>query len=775
MKDEPINPKVRDAASVPTEEALEQSTIDASLNEHLEVNEEGAEDRQELDVPVIYGTNGQPITCTYVNHSAWNATTNICMTLHFIMLTLGPTRTSSWSYKLRLAIKYFLDFVIDYNRRNPSALHIMHIRDITPSILRSFGLFLDKSGKARVHAALLKSAISLAAKETNVVPRLGLPTIKTKSGSGSEPLSEEGVASLTLATRKVIDAIRQTINRRKVIDASEPYTYEELQTHFDRRLTKAEILTWIKYNIENGITFHARQVLVRLNKCDDPEIIELRNTPRFIRGLKKMAVADPSIKVPSNYEPNIRKMESWQSTVLDPNRVVKTFNDHGFPFKFSIDDLKQKYSGRGNSIIEGCDDVIKLILNKLYTIRVKFNNFYGKRGLYMLSLDEHFGLYYPTSTDMVGLAILMMLQAGWNKETVMDIDKDNFEHPLTSTIEESIKIIRSEKFRSQGTTVPYAEAKQILAASDAGNSYSLYNLILLAKEFTAPLSPFLNGMIDPLRNRQVNTLFAYMRPWSGWTKSEEASGLATLDYAGQFAYVMSDFLEQYEVIDNGTRLTSASEITRRLRVSWLFYNAESSPFAFLSQLLGHQSRDTTDKSYDSSPQSRARRVKRLRSALEHIVELLRARKFKGLLGKRANALANTKLSIFFLPHLERPLWACGNRYKPDWPGAPKLAKDSKCVALEQCLFCSQVWILEDSLPYLIERLAHIDELLRDGSTTEFGSRLEAEQEEINAILDAWPDGDAIDEALQYRTVNSPLLPRNLRDLRLIFKTGDLDE
>lgn len=758
-----------------TREALEQGTPNASLGEHLEMNEGGADDQQEFDVPVIYGTNGQPVTCTYVNHPAWNESINICMTLHFIMLTLGPTRSSSWCYSFRLTIRYFLDFVIDYNHRHPSPLHIVHIRDITPSTFRSFSLFLDEHNKTRLHAGLLKSAINTASKETEVVPQLELPVIKQIRASGTEPLSEEGVASLTLATRKNTDAMRQTIKRRKEIDASAPYTYEELQALFDRRFTKEEVLIWVKYKVENGIEFNTYKALSRLNKCDDPEIVELRNAPEIIKSLKKMAATNTTIKIPKNYQPNIRKRESWHSTVLDPHRVVKTFNEHGFPFKFNIDDLRQKYSGSRTSIIEECDDSIKLILNKLHFVRAKFNRFYGRQGQYMMSLDEHFGLYYPTAIDMAGLATLMMLQAGWNKETIMEVDKDNFEHPLTSIIEESIKIICSEKFRSQGSNVPYADPKQILAASDADNPYSLYNLILLAKEFTAPLASFLNGIIDPYRNRQVNTLFVYVRPSIAWTKSEGATGLATLDYAAQFSYAMREFLEHYEVIDNGKRLTSSSEITRRLRVSWLFYNAETAPFAFLSQLLGHQSRDTTDQSYDNSSAAHARRLKRLRSALEHIVDLLRARKFKGLLGKRANTQATTKLSIFFLPGLERPLWACGDRYKPDWPGAPKLTKGSKCVALEQCFFCSRVWILEDSLPYLIERLAHIDELLRDGSVAEFGNRLEAEQEEINAILAAWPDGDAIDEALQFRTMNSPLLPRNLRDLRLIFKTGDLDE
>lgn len=774
VKDQTVDSQIENAVLIASGEALNQDARAASSLAPMEANAAGSAEQQALDLPVIYGKNGQPMTCTYVNHPAWNERTNICMTLHFIMLTLGPARGASWCYKFRLAITYFLDFMADYNSRNPSTLHIVHIRDITPSIQRNFGLFLDKTGKSRTHAALIKTGIRLAAQETDAVPRLELPVIKLKKGSSTEPLSKEGVATLTLASQQVVDAIRETIKRRKIIDAAQAYTFEELQTQINPCFTKEDILLWVKYKIDNKQHIDNSMALLRVSKCDDPEMVELRDKPRLNNALKKMLAAYPTLQVPAEFEHNMRKLGSWNSTLLDPYRVVKTLNDHDFPFKFGIK-LKGEYSGRGNIVLEDCDDVIKLLLNKLYSVRINFNSFYGKRGQYMMSMDEHLALYYPTGIDMVGLAALMMLQAGWNKETVMGVDKDNFEHPLTATVEEAIKIISSEKFRSQGLTVPYALPKQVLAASDACNPYSFYNLILLAKEFTATLSPYLNGVVDPFRNRQVNTLFAYMRPWSGWALSDMGNGIGTLDYSAQFSQVMGDFLKKYEVIDNGKRLTSASEITRRLRVSWLFYNAESTPFAFLSQLMGHQSRDTTDLSYDDSPQARTRRLESLRSALERIVELLRARKFKGLLGKQAIALANTKLSIFFLPHLERALWACGNRYRPDWPGAPELPKGIKCVALEQCLFCSQVWILEESLPYLIERLAHTDELLRDGSAAEFGSRLEAERGEISTILDEWPDTDAIKEALQYRTKNSPLLPRNLRDLRLIFKTGDLDE
>ncbi|MBF8742126.1 hypothetical protein [Pseudomonas guariconensis] len=770
-----MNTQIGDAVPLSAEVALDQEMGIAAPAEGSEVQAMDGDIQADSNVPIIFGSNGRAVTCTYVNHPAWDETANICMTLHFIMLKLGPKRSSAWGYSMRLTIQYFLDFLKKHNLRNNPALHINHIKDLTPSIYRAFGLFLDKIGKSRKHAQDMKTAIKKAGEESNAVPPLDLPMMKKGARASTEPLSEEGVKSLTLATRTIVDNIRDTISRRKLIDESEPYTHEELLGFFTPKLTKRDIIIWIKHKVQKGEPIVKEKALLRLEKCDDPDIVALSKERVLRPKLLEMAAAHPDICLPEGYDPDGRRLDSWQSTVLDPYRVVKTFNDQRFPFNLSNEELLKDYNSRHIAKLSNCKTAIQLILNKFNQNRTNYNKLNEHTGLYMLSLDEHMALYYPTAIDMAGLASLMMLQSGWNKETVMDVDKDRFEHPLTSTVEESIKIITSEKVRGQGSSVPYLKPKQILAASDSDNPFSSYNLILLAKEFTAPLAPFLNGVVDPLRNRQVNTLFAYVRPWSGWLKADGSTAINTMDYASRFQIAIKELLANFEVIDNGKRLTSASEVTRRLRATWLFYNAEELPFAFLSQLMGHQSRDTTDSSYDNSPQARTRRLKRLRSVLEHIVELLRARKFKGLLGKRARTQAETKLSIFFLPHLERPLWACSNRFKPDWPGAPVLAKGVKCDALDQCFFCSRVWILEDSLPYLIERLAHIDELLRDGSISEFGNRLEAEQENVNTILDEWVDEDAIDEALQYRTLNSPLLPRNLRDLRLIFKTGDLDE
>ena len=62
--------------------------------------------------------------------------------------------------------------------------------------------------------------------------------------------------------------------------------------------------------------------------------------------------------------------------------------------------------------------------------------------------------------------------------------------------------------------------------------------------------------------------------------------------------------------------------------------------------------------------------------------------------------------IFTIPGHTKSLWACTNPYKPDWSGHEAIiATDKKCSQIFKCLFCSRVCIIEDSLPYLMERLS----------------------------------------------------------------------
>lgn len=728
-----------------------------------------------LPIKSVNTSNGVSVPCSYMNHPSWDPTTNICLSFHYMMVKCAPSRVSAWAYQLRLAIVYFLDFMSLYNAKHALPLKIRHIKDITPSLFKSFAQHLNKIGKGTIHASKLKSCILIASKETEVIPNLNLPSIKNNRNSDTEPLSEDGVATLTKATQMIVDSLRVMISRRSIIDNAAPYTLEELQDHWVVRLTKTDIFTWYKHRTLNGLPIVKAQLMARLDKCIDPEVSTLSKHPDFLHLFTELYKSSgEKVVVPLDYDPHPTSDKGWWNTSLNPHRVVKTLIVHGYPLNFSREHLAINYSSANLLNYEQLDDVVKMIIHKLSYARSIYNRKWSETKGVMLSMDEHMELYYPNATDIAGLVLFMMLQAGWNKETVANIDKDNFLHGLTSAIEENIKLVFSEKNRGQGADVPYFSPKQILSTSDSENPYSIYNLILLSKEISAPLATHVEHLIDPIRNRPVNSLFAFLRPLNAWARAE-GQAVGAIDYGRDFAFAVNQLLSMHDVTDNGAKITSASNLTGRLRATWLYYNAEHTPFAFLSQMMGHESRDTTDESYDNSSVARAKRTKRLRSALERVVELLRARKFQGLLCKQASQIANADLSIIHLPYFEKALWACSDRHNPDWPGAVKLKEGVKCVDLEHCIFCSRLRILEDSLPFLIERLSHIEELLRDRAYIEFGSQLEAEQEEIELILENWNDEDAVQEAIRYRAENSPLLPREMRDLKIIFKTGDLDE
>jgi len=266
----------------------------------------------------------------------------------------------------------------------------------------------------------------------------------------------------------------------------------------------------------------------------------------------------------------------------------------------------------------------------------------------------------------------------------------------------------------------------------------------------------------------MNPMFACIRPWGEWEKGGRHTSIA---HPKTFRVGVQQFLRLYEVIDDGKRLETASELTRRFRPTWLLYKKKFNPIALLSQSLGHADRETTDIFYDNSPAARLERHKRLRSELEEVMKLLRTRQFKGLLGLQAQAEAKANLKIFHIPGKDKPLWSCANQHKPDWIGSEIIASTGKkCFAIHECIFCSQVRLFSDSLPYLMERESHLSELLNDDHEDGFRTRMSKEREVIQFILDEWGDEDEVEDAERYRRHHSPLLPRDLKMLEIIFES-----
>lgn len=762
-----LDDRVRSEPSSSTSE-LAVSSIDGTSCRTVGDSADRTVDNQ-LPVTEVTASNGITMKCSYLDHPAFDPTSNVCVSIHYIFIKAAPRRVSGWSSTLLTALKYFFDFLKLYNSKRHSP--ITQFLEITPSVFKSFISYMRKQKKNQAYVFRVKSLLTIGGTETELIPKIELPPVTLDKSVPFEPLYEDGLATLTACAKKVVDSIYKKIEDRKLIDLAEPFTLEELNDLHAKTVSDEDLFGWYKSRLQKGLYTDRFQIYWKTRDAANPEARALPNNKRLQKAFHELYERIGShIEIPEKFLSNkpVQRRSTFRHLVLDPYRVVKTFIIHGFPLNYSAEELKAKYSSIALSKTSNRDDAIKVLAYKISAIRSSVAQTSEHASM---TMDEHLALYYPTSVDMVGLALLMMLQAGWNKETVLDINKDQFEHALTATIEERIKIIWSEKYRSQGLDVPYDAPKRMLARTDSEDPYSLYNLILLAKELTEPIAQLAQGRVDPIKNRPVNSLFAYIRPWSAWVAN---SPVGTLDFQQAFAREVKTFLAEHIVIDNGQRLEKAQDLTRRLRATWMYYNSENTPFAFLSQLLGHESRDTTDEHYDNSPLARSKRYDRLREALEHIIELIRSRKFKGLLSSNQHSSAKPKLTVFTLPYFDRALWACGDRKKPDWDG-PKTLKDGElCNALEKCIFCSQIWILKDSLPYLLERLSHVEDLMRDHRMSEFGSELEAEYQAINSILDSWNDQEAMKEAIRYRAANTPLLPREMRDLQLIFRTGEID-
>lgn len=463
-----------------------------------------------------------------------------------------------------------------------------------------------------------------------------------------------------------------------------------------------------------------------------------------------------------NIEPNHPEhpmaMRNWK---VDDARSMKTLLDHGIPMEVPLDSLPETM-GRRNlfSYKRDCNTVLKAILYK-YIMCMQTEGH--------TSLDALLNMYYPTSMDQSAIVVFLLIQSGWNKESVLKIDESNFEHALTGSIDESLAVIFSEKCRSQGLQKPYEAPKQITASSSRDDKYSIYNLILLAKELSAPLTsyPFDSSPVQKSWEER-SQLFLFLRSNGDWLKNK--SRHSSISIIQSYVTGLEHFLKKYEVIENGKRLLRASDITTRLRPTWSLHKRKTNPLSIISSHFGHSSLTTTDIYYDSSGAAMKGRNERLRDELEAVVTLLVRRQFSGLLGKKTNAQADAEIKFFTLPGKDRALWGCENQLKPDWLGHEDFVDaGQKCYHLDKCLGCSKVRIYEDSLPYLMERLSHIEYELENENECHRTPDLQWERQILESLIDDLSDEDLVKDAARYRRRNAPLLPREMSSLRLIFE------
>ncbi|TPG73945.1 hypothetical protein [Pseudomonas arsenicoxydans] len=727
-----------------------------------------------IKIRQVRSSSGLPIDCTYLEHPAFDEHSNLCQSLHLTFIHYVPQRLNSAAYLLRKSINLFFEFFAVHTALNPKPLHLKALTDITAPVFKSFANYVLRRGEKSESAIVLRSALSIVARETEVIPLLDLPPISPTQANPTHPLAADGAASIQESLNRQIDLIYEKLHFRDEVHCSTPYTFDELSLLIEKSFTEHQVMVWVKYHTARDNKMSRYRLATRTKRC--VALHGVMTSPAVaMKLLKDYELKQGEVLIPPDFDPEMGLKDNIYNWKPDWCRFLKTFMVHDFPFNLTRTQRQTYYSHQSLRSTSKCTNAIQLIIFRLTKSCEYFERKYGDSP----SLSQVLYQYYPSQVDVGAIVLMMMLQSGWNKETVMAINPDDFEHALTGVIESNIKIIFSEKVRGSTRTGPYSPnkapqtPKRMYSPSNAEDPYSLYNLILLAKDLIKPLydiqqPPDINAQVD-----NGNPLFSYMNKYHTW-KNQLVS---TLDGRGdRLPQAVGEFLQLYPVVDNGERLVRTADVTRRLRPTWTAHRKQQFSLELVSQMLGHEFEATTDIYYDSSPQAHRDRLTRLRGELEEVLHLLRIRKFKGLLSAHAESHANADLHIFHIPGHELALWGCTDRYTPDWYGHRSQVRDGElCAHLEQCCFCSRVRILQDSLPYLIERRAHIEEQLSDAQDLPLVGRLEDELTTLHFILDNWQDNDAIKHAVRYRNRHKPLLPRNLSDLNVIFKTGEMNE
>lgn len=457
------------------------------------------------------------------------------------------------------------------------------------------------------------------------------------------------------------------------------------------------------------------------------------------------------------YQAKPSRPSQWE---IDPLRAAATLQHEGYPFfinKFHFSAYAA--DARGAYLSPTGREPLEFVLSCCIYL-----GFLRHRAPNCISLTGLFNLMYPTSQDQATLVMFIQRQLGWNKESVLALDKDDFVHPISELASDDSVLLVSQKVKSQGQGEFYIKAKAVLATSNRSDPYSGYNLIQLARDLSEVCHRDLRHdhtvSADDVRLRSP---FLFLgEPHLPWSPSER---IYSFDDMGMWKVGVKNFLEDAKLVDNGTQLVNPADIQHRLRVTSIQNNkkAHNQPLALTALIYGHSDLTTTDTHYDSSVYAMVDRRKRFHSFQQLFIEKSQGGQFKGFMANSASAKVELpRFRIFTIIGHERALWACMDSSKPSYPGSTSLAANERCTRLDKCNGCNQWCVLEDSLPFLMEREAMLalqierDPLAYPGYSTE----LQVHQH----ILNTWGNSTALEAAKDYRSNYDALLPFDLKSL-----------
>ncbi|MHA6140927.1 hypothetical protein ACX3YC_26465 [Pseudomonas mohnii] len=723
--------------------------------------------KTESEHDIVTSSDNYKLECHYQGHSFYSLTKAICIALHLIFLKYCPTRSRVSGSTLRRAIVHFFDFAAEWNSYHPVELWITKLTDLSSEVFKGFENYLREHDQRLENSSRLKTAIRNAASLTDTIPDIMLPFASRSITKAREPLSDDADQMLEKAFKSYADELYEKLEFQELVHNSKAYTFEEILAEISG--SRTAIYEWLQHVFDNHQVFSWKSLHEKLEASTDTELQRISKLPNWKRVFfTQYENRDEQFRF-SNPRNRFQGKIALRFNP-DPARIVKTFLDNGYPFGMELREIGEKYAKNEIYSLNACKDVIQLIL---YRWRYPYNLPGTKT---CILWDDLLALYFPTMSDMSCLTQFIMLQTNWNKESVLALDPENFEHALTGAMNEDYVMLQTEKNKSQGVGKPYYAPKEIVAASTRSDKYSALNLFKLAIQLSSPLKEYeFDYVRHGMHKEDYSTAFLCIRFSADWVKKGGRHTSSSNEKA--FQQGTKQFLKKYPIYEDGVRLTGGNNLTFRLRPTWVKRQkaVRDVSHGLLALFMGHASTVTTDVHYDNSALAQRARYDRLESELEAILALMLSGRFEGMLGTTPQKAVQLPFKIFHIPGMEKPLWACTNQRQPAWHGARHRVKEGeRCYVISKCVFCSQCTIFEDSLPYLVERRIHVTELIEDQapSSSEYSNDLEVELMKIDSILDNWDDQQAVREAVRYQRQNTPLLPRDLNFLQVIIEEED---
>lgn len=562
--------------------------------------------------------DGKTTTCNYFERKDFSLEDNLCADLHYAFVVYSSTISYARGYTFRTGINIFLDFRAEYQNNLPSSLQLSSISDVIPEVMSKFDLYVKSiKGSKDLVSRFFSILRKIANENSHGFPLISEKTFKTTAKRFvTEPLSRPAYDQLTIILKSLTDHIYDKLEFIKAVDKSKPYTVNEI-----------------------------KQQATKLQK----------NT-----GWNKEWYWEP-----------------------DDKRVIKTLLVNGYPFELPLEEF---LDFSDEIVIKLKETPFKLFNSttvvELICITYRHNSTRKERKKKdnLLELCTFNGLlekYFPTGEEQAALALFIMLQTGWNKETVFAIDPDDFEHLLSGSLDDNHVLLMSEKEKSQSTNLPYFTPKTFLAPSDKSDKYSSYNLINLAIKLSSLLKPFSRESYNS-SDLHYSELFLVMRATSKMvgrvtTRGDSPVGRFTsVSSKSVWTAAINNILLEHPIIDTKGRITTVKDLTPKLRPTWIRYvrDVNKSPLSVISLQQGHKSIETTDVHYDSSSVALQKRKERLSVELSEITKLLRQKKFKGMVHKiKVDKKLTPSLRLFIMPAIDRLLWACQDSFAPDFPNA----------------------------------------------------------------------------------------------------------